>query len=83
MISIRVAALLLVVQGNAMVSTLGFAAPKTSIALRAQQGGFLGEGAWQEEGIRRGRVGFISTRRGLDASMRLGVRDKRDYRNRI
>lgn len=77
MVSSRVAALLLVAGGNAMVSTLGFAAPKTSIAVRAQ-GGFLGEGAWQEERVIRGQKALLSTRRGLDASMRLGVRGKRD-----
>lgn len=59
-----------------MVSTLGFAAPKTSIALRARQGGFLGEGARQEEGVMSGKKAFLSTRPGLDASMRLGVREK-------
>lgn len=80
MVSSRVAALLLVAGGNAMVATLGFAAPKTSIAVRARQGGFLGEGVWQEEGVIRRQKALLSARRGLDASMRLGVRVKRDER---
>lgn len=55
-----------------MVATLGFVAPKTSVSARVRSEGFLGEELQGTE-QRRGRSCVLSSRREMDATMRLGV----------